>query len=127
MLVSDPERGALARAMQSLKQSVSRTLALRAADPFWQARYHDFNVWSERRFVAPDFKWLQSARPDAQGSRLRRANGLPQFLSLCLAVLLPLEQLAHRVRHSPVQKLVSLGHRAIAQCHAFPDVLVRAW
>jgi putative transposase len=51
MLVSEPERAALARAMQSLKQSVPRTLALRAADPFWQARYYDFNVESERKFV----------------------------------------------------------------------------
>ncbi len=51
MLVSEPEQGSLSRVMQSLKQSVARTLALRAADPFWQARYYDFNVWSERKFV----------------------------------------------------------------------------
>src|ERR1019366_3169117 len=51
ILVSEPERDVLARAMQSLKQSVARTLALRAADPFWQARYYDFNVWSEHKFV----------------------------------------------------------------------------
>jgi putative transposase len=51
MLVNEPERGTLAKAMQSLKQSVARTLALRAANPFWQARYYDFNVWSERKFV----------------------------------------------------------------------------
>jgi hypothetical protein len=37
--------------MQSLKQGVARRLALRAVDPFWQARYYDFNVWSERKFV----------------------------------------------------------------------------
>src|ERR1700685_3449645 len=37
--------------LQSLKQSVARTLALRAAESFWQARYYDFNVWSERKFV----------------------------------------------------------------------------
>jgi putative transposase len=30
---------------------VARQLALRADEPFWQARYHDFNVWSERKFV----------------------------------------------------------------------------
>ena len=35
--------------MQALKQSVSRTLALRAPEPFWQARYYDFNVWSEEK------------------------------------------------------------------------------
>jgi REP-associated tyrosine transposase len=51
LLVNEPERGNLARAMQSLKQGVSRRLALRARDSFWQARYYDFNVWSERKFV----------------------------------------------------------------------------
>jgi hypothetical protein len=25
---------------------------LRAADPFWQARYYDFNLWSGHKFVA---------------------------------------------------------------------------
>src|ERR1700689_5531810 len=51
LLVSEPEREVLAPAMQSLKQSVAHTLALRAKDPFWQARYYDFNVWSEKKFV----------------------------------------------------------------------------
>ena len=51
MLVSEPERGTLAQAMQSLKQGVARRLALRATESFWQARYYDFNVWSERKFV----------------------------------------------------------------------------
>jgi len=26
-------------------------LSLRVADPFWQARYYDLNVWSERKFI----------------------------------------------------------------------------
>jgi putative transposase len=51
LLVNEPERGKLASIMQSLKQSVARRLALRAEEPFWQARYYDFNVWSERKFV----------------------------------------------------------------------------
>ena len=51
LLVSEPECGTLAQAIQSLKQGVARRLALRAADPFWQARYYDFNVWSESKFV----------------------------------------------------------------------------
>jgi putative transposase len=51
MLINEPECGARAQAMQSLKQGVARRLALRAADPFWQARYYDFNVWGERKFV----------------------------------------------------------------------------
>jgi putative transposase len=51
LLVNEPERDTLARAIQSLKQGVARRLALRAADSFWQARYYDFNVWSEHKFV----------------------------------------------------------------------------
>jgi len=50
MLVSEPEVATLARALQSLKQSVSRTLALRADEPFWQERYYDFNVYSETKY-----------------------------------------------------------------------------
>ena len=42
LLVNEPERGCLSQLLQSLKQSVARTLALRAADSFWQARYYDF-------------------------------------------------------------------------------------
>ena len=51
LLVNEPERGTLAQAMQSLKQGVARRMALRAPDPFWQARYYDFNLWSERKFT----------------------------------------------------------------------------
>ncbi len=51
LLVNEPERGRLAQAMQSLKQGVARRLALRAAEPFWQPRYYDFNLWSEKKFV----------------------------------------------------------------------------
>jgi putative transposase len=51
LLVNEPERGCLSQMLQSLKQSVARTLSLRAPDSLWQARYYDFNVWSERKFV----------------------------------------------------------------------------
>jgi putative transposase len=51
LLVSEPEGSDLAHAMQSLKQGVARTLALRAAESFWQARYYDFNVWNEKKFL----------------------------------------------------------------------------
>ncbi len=51
LLVNEPERGTLAQAMQSLKQGIARRLALRAADSFWQARYYDFNLWSECKFT----------------------------------------------------------------------------
>jgi putative transposase len=51
LLLTEPQTKALSSALQALKQSVSRTLALRAAEPFWQARYYDFNVWSEEKRV----------------------------------------------------------------------------
>jgi len=51
LLVTEPEAAPLSTALQALKQSVSRTLALRAPEPFWQARYYDFNVWSEKKRV----------------------------------------------------------------------------
>jgi len=51
LLVSEPERGTLAQAIQSLKQGVARRLALRAADSFWLERYYDFNVWNHHKFV----------------------------------------------------------------------------
>jgi putative transposase len=51
LLVTEPEAASLSTALQALKQSVSRTLALRAPEPFWQARYYDFNVWSEKKRI----------------------------------------------------------------------------
>ncbi len=51
LLVSEPVNRNLATAMQALKQSVSRTLALRSAQPFWEARYYDFNVWTAKKQI----------------------------------------------------------------------------
>lgn len=51
LLVSEPEQELLSRAIQSLKQALARRLSLHASEPFWQARYYDFNVWSERKRV----------------------------------------------------------------------------
>jgi putative transposase len=51
LLITEPEKELLATAMQSLKQGVARRLALRALEPFWQPRYYDFNVWSEKKRV----------------------------------------------------------------------------
>jgi len=44
LLVSEPGRGALAVSIQALKLSVARRSA---HSPFWQARYYDFNVFTE--------------------------------------------------------------------------------
>ncbi len=51
LLVSEPERGTLAQAVQSMKQGVAPRLALRAADSFWLEPYYDFNVWNHSKFV----------------------------------------------------------------------------
>jgi|SRR5208282_4213097 len=49
LLISEPERGGLALALQMLKQRVSWKLRGASCNPFWQPRYYDFNVWSERK------------------------------------------------------------------------------
>ena len=51
LLISEPDKRLLSTAIQSLKQGVTRRLALRAPEPFWQPRYYDFNVWSEKKRV----------------------------------------------------------------------------
>ena len=50
LLVSEPERGTLARALQALKQSVARRL-IGDRRHFWQARYYDFNVWTKKKRI----------------------------------------------------------------------------
>ena len=50
LLLSEPERATLARAIQALKQSVSQKL--KAPDGrFWQTRYYDFNVFTAAKRV----------------------------------------------------------------------------
>ena len=50
LLISEPERGTLASAVQAIKQSVARRLI--GDNPhFWQARYYDFNVWTRKKRV----------------------------------------------------------------------------
>ena len=48
LLVSEPHEALLAKAIQALKLSVSVRQGQR---PFWQARYYDFNVWSEAKRI----------------------------------------------------------------------------
>jgi putative transposase len=50
LLVGEPERGNLATAIQMLKQIVARKRNTNGEKPFWERRYYDFNVWSERKF-----------------------------------------------------------------------------
>jgi putative transposase len=49
LLVSEPERGVLADALKSLKQSVSRQIRMPSGH-FWQKRYYDFNVRDWEQF-----------------------------------------------------------------------------
>ena len=52
LLVSEPERATLAVVVQMLKQMIARKLGTSGAPgPFWQRRYYDFNVWSERKRI----------------------------------------------------------------------------
>ena len=51
LLISEPARSRLAVALQMLKQVVSQKLRGASPHPFWQPRYCDFNVWSERKRV----------------------------------------------------------------------------
>ncbi len=51
LLLSEPERGSLAVALQMLKQIVSQKLGRRNHGPFWQTRYCDFNVWTKEKRV----------------------------------------------------------------------------
>ncbi|MGA7524811.1 MAG: transposase [Acidobacteriaceae bacterium] len=51
LLVSEPERGKLATALQMLKQIVSHEMRTKGGTRFWQTRYYDFNVWSDRKRI----------------------------------------------------------------------------
>jgi putative transposase len=48
LLVTEPSRGLLDRAIQALKTSISKQSDQR---PFWLPRYYDFNVHSEEKHV----------------------------------------------------------------------------
>jgi len=51
LLISEPERGQLSVAMQMLKQITSRKLRPAELRRFWQVRYYDFPVWTEKKRV----------------------------------------------------------------------------
>ena len=52
LLLCEPEHGKLSTAFQMLKQITAHQLMSHAPDGvFWQARYYEFNVWSERKRI----------------------------------------------------------------------------
>jgi len=50
LLIGEPERATLAIALQALKQSAGRRL-IGKREHFWQTRYYDFNVWSQKKRI----------------------------------------------------------------------------
>jgi putative transposase len=50
LLLSEPERGRLCSAIQSIKQSASRKFIAREGH-FWQERYYDFNVYTVKKRI----------------------------------------------------------------------------
>jgi putative transposase len=50
LLISEPENGTLASAIQAIKQSVSRKL-IGDREHFWQERYYDFNVYTAKKRI----------------------------------------------------------------------------
>jgi putative transposase len=48
LLVGEPEKDLLSVGLQALKLSVSKRSRER---PFWSSRYHDFNVFTEAKYV----------------------------------------------------------------------------
>jgi putative transposase len=51
LLINEPERSNLSVVIQMLKQITSRKLKSTGQDRFWQIRYYDFPVWSERKRI----------------------------------------------------------------------------
>jgi putative transposase len=48
LLISEPEGALLAKALQALKLSVA---VRRKERPFWQSRYYDFNVYTDKKRI----------------------------------------------------------------------------
>ncbi len=51
LLISEPERGGVSLVMQMLKQITSRRLRIPDLLRFWQVRYYDFPVWTEKKRI----------------------------------------------------------------------------
>ena len=76
MLVSEPLKGSLSLAMQALKLSVAKR---RTEKPFWQARYHDFNVWTAEK-VPEKIKYTHR-NPVARGLGTNQKTGDGRVIS----------------------------------------------
>src|SRR5664279_1126398 len=97
LLMSEPERGTLASAVQAMKQSVSRKL-IAGREHFWQARYYDFNVWTAKKRIEkrkyihrnPVVRGLVERPQDWAWSSLRHyMNGEAGTVEICLLYTSP--------------------------------------
>ncbi|MBZ5573580.1 MAG: transposase [Acidobacteriia bacterium] len=83
LLLSEPERGRLSVVVQMLKQITSQQLKESGESAFWQARYYDFNVWSEGKrtqkldymHLNPVKRGLVKAPEDRAWSSFRSLHG----------------------------------------------------
>ena len=71
LLIGEPNFCGVAKVMQSLKQRVSRAVSQMIGGPFWQTRYYDFNVFSEK-------KRLEKLRYIHRNPVARRLVGAPE-------------------------------------------------
>jgi putative transposase len=87
LLISEPERGTVANAMQSLKIASAkrgkRNGAVRADMlPFWQKRYYDRNESEHKEFIERP-KYIQSQPGEAQAGGETGRLEMEQLSPLC--------------------------------------------
>src|ERR1035438_2090019 len=80
LLISEPERGTLASAIQAIKQSVARRL-IGGREHFWQARYYDFNVWTAKKRIEK-LRYITSQPGQARTGGKTRRLGVEQLPAL---------------------------------------------
>ena len=68
LLVGEPKNAPLSKAIQALKLSVA---VQRSQRPFWQARYYDFNVFTNAKRV----REVEIHAPQSRRTRLGRRTG----------------------------------------------------
>ena len=81
LLIGEPECKSLSVVLQMLKQITSHKLGRNNLPCFWQIRYYDFPVWSERKRVEK-LRYIHPESREAWVSRPARRLALEQFRSL---------------------------------------------
>lgn len=107
LLISKPQKGTVAGVIQAIKLSVTRR---RDERPFWQERYYDFNVLSEKKhieklryihrnpvkrglvFKPEEWQWssfrhystgfIGTVEIESEWTAFRRGNQLPDYLQI---------------------------------------------